>query len=236
MENLSRPIIFTFFSDWKHQKQPGHMSEWFIMKYLFVFFVIAGTSCGSTDNSQPGKAIVDTTIQGKHQEAPVDKDNIPVFRNSSFDSTINRIIILGNPESVERNLGNDFQLNEWDTAHSDVYFSSIDKSSYLKMVHHPGDPKNYFSLFEVGLVNTLRNTTPLYQSKIYEFETESGIKLGLSMAGVKKKIKSGKYKASKEMGFSSLVYSSDEGGLRFEAAYYFKNDKLVKFDFGYLNP
>lgn len=156
------------------------------------------------------------------------------------DTSINRRIYLLNVKSIKKEIGNVMpKLNE-EKDLPDVYFANQDKSQYLRLIFHPGSTNNSFAMFEVGY--TSNKIKIKYLLKYEHFYTERNIKLGISrkyfLRKMKKYVKKGK---SEDYYFLRLEEQNNPflelyGLPVYEAKYYFKNDKLIKFYFGFEYP
>lgn len=150
------------------------------------------------------------------------------------DSTINKIIILKDSYSVIKSLGNiDSLVNESDTASPDIYFYNISKTEYLRMKKWYGDGANVFKIFEVGKSKSLPKSIPILNSDFINFNTESGVKIGMKKSDFLQ-IKSKFTYVEKESKDLTILNYSD--GELYNATYYFKNNLLIKFEFGYSYP
>lgn len=145
-------------------------------------------------------------------------------------------------ESTLRVIGGDPLLN--DDALPNASFLSQDKKQTLTIYFHPGDSKDDFSEFEVRYTSKFRNKNVLTPDV---FRTNSGIELGMSEKDITTKI-GDCYKAKKNTHGNKVVRyeitnnKHDEEFLtrynmpEYYAEYEFKNDKLVKFRFGFEYP
>jgi len=161
--------------------------------------------------------------------------NITNWRDVNFikDSTINGNIILLNPKSIERSLGDlSRNMQEYPNEGTGVTIRNISNNEYLKMLHLPGSVRNDFMFFEVGHLDSLTANQQTIASNIMEFTTESGISLGITIDSLKK-FKGRMYTLNEVQNTRIIEYTVDNGGLFYSATYYFKGGQLVKFGFGY---
>ena len=171
------------------------------------------------------------------------------------DTTVNSRIILENDNSVLKNFGDISHLVRPDTGKimirfPVVYYKNKSGTQFLRMELHPGNCSNQFSKFTIGYIKYIPEKEPLNQSNFINFYTESGIKLGMSLEEVQK-IKGYFYNSADLENTRVLIYKIEEHvcingdyiftskfleryGLPVYTAYYwFKNDKLVKFEYGF---
>jgi hypothetical protein len=154
------------------------------------------------------------------------------------DSTINNKLYLLDGLSIENELGDLMaQLNE-DADLPDTYLLSTDGKQYLRLVFFPGSSNNEFATYEVGYSTIkLKNKRKI---SFKSFQTEKGIRLGLS----KSKFLSIMKNHVKKKGNTYLlrITKSNDPFLKkydmpiYEAKYFFKNNVLVKFYFGFEYP
>jgi hypothetical protein len=156
------------------------------------------------------------------------------------DTSINGKIFLLNVKSVKTEMGDVMaKLNDKKDL-PDVYFSNKTKSQYLRMIFHAGSFKNSFSMFEVGYISPKIKVKNKLKYSI--FYTERNIKLGMT----KTKFLSIMGKNVKKNSFdNSYLLRIDEPNNSFlemyglpiyEAKYFFKNNILIKFYFGFKYP
>jgi len=161
----------------------------------------------------------------------------------TLDTTINGVVLLRNSASIERNFGDLMKKIDLKKDIPDVRIKNQSGTQYLRLAFYPGDNKNVFSLFEVSN-NSLGSQNAL-SSSILNFDTESGIKLGLSKTEVINK-KGNNYQESKKGDLIKLRYEIDEKKDKkfldkynmplYVAEYFFKNDVLETFSFGFEYP
>lgn len=161
------------------------------------------------------------------------------------DTTINRMIVLRNSFSIEKNLGDIVSKLNKDKDLPEVYFKNKSGTECLRLIFFPGDAKNIISLFEVSKVGLINKPSKSWQSNFSSFFTESGIKLGMTMSDVVGK-KGNNFKKTSNGGLIVLRFSIDEkrdpkflntyNMPLYIAEYTFKNNLLVKFIFGFEYP
>lgn len=91
-------------------------------------------------------------------------------------------IILRNPQSADKVIGRDNKLDESDQYH---FYSKMDNET-LTLTQHAGDGKNSISIFSVSLSD--KADKGYKQLNFSTFQTEKGIKLGLSKQEVLAKL------------------------------------------------
>lgn len=163
------------------------------------------------------------------------------------DSVINRMVILENATSVEKSLGDCMPLLDKNADLPSVVFYNVSGTQYLKLIFHPGNPKNQFSYFEVGSTNDKpqKNRKKPSKTSSQNFTTQSGIRLGMSKRDLVS-IKGFKYRQSLINKTQVIDYKIDNikksDFLRrynmpeYTARYFFQKDILIKFSFGFEYP
>ena len=165
--------------------------------------------------------------------------------NGVFDTTINKVLILRNSNSVLNNIGDITSKLDKGKDFPDALFKSTTGTEVLKVVFFPGDPENCISMFEVAERKAYNKVHKLWPTRFKLFETESGVKLGISKEKLLK-IKPGKYKESKIGDQTILLLSTDSvddklfldkyNMVSYTVSYYFRSNRLVKFSFGFEYP
>lgn len=157
------------------------------------------------------------------------------------DISINNIFIK-DYNSSDKIIGNDNQIDIYEQYH----FYSKYKKEILTLNQHPGDGRNDISIFKVEISNKKEKNYKVLN--IETFESEKGIKLGVSKEFVKNKLG----KCCKEILNSNnqidLLYrieQPNDSGTKllkkynmpvYFASYKFLNDKLIEFEFGFEYP
>jgi hypothetical protein len=165
------------------------------------------------------------------------------------DTTINKKLFLENYLSSEKFYTkiDIVDLVEKIRSSPVVVFSNTSKDEYLLTYQYEGNSKNSFSSFEIGYMKNLEsvNAKKIYQSNESSFKTESGLKLGLSLAEIVK-IK-GKGFKRKDTGDETILsyriedYNRSIFLKRYNMPGYFielvlKKDKVIKILFGFEYP
>ncbi len=150
-------------------------------------------------------------------------------------------IKIRDPNSTIFVLGPQIKLGG-DSTHN---FYSKKKDQVLRLTIHPGDYFNQVSIFQIRYTGKNKQTYP--KSNLENFKTEKGICLGVSKEYVLSKL--GKcYKKSQQGNSEMISYrleSPKDSKTKllerhnmpiYFAVYYFKNNKLAAFDFGFEYP
>ncbi len=217
-------------------------------KLISILLLCLFCSCGNchipSKDTEPDSTSASETVKKQWAYMPYDTVFVP-------DTTINNILFLNNETSIIRNIGNTESLMISDEDYFPyVYFVSKDETQYIKMTIFAGSSLNSFDVFEIGYVRDIQYKIP-NKSNFENFYTESGIHLGMHKEEVRK-IKGSRFVETKSDGFSIMRYQISEGekfdgenyksrflernGVGYSASYYFKNNKLVKFSYGFEYP
>ncbi len=163
------------------------------------------------------------------------------------DTVINKVIILENAASIEKNLGDCMLLLDENADLPFVVFHNASGTQYLKLIFHPGNSKNRFSYFEVGSTNDKpqKSRKKLNKTRFQSFTTQSGIRLGMSKQEIVN-LKGSDYQKSLTNKIQVIDYKIDNikksGFLRrynmpeYTTRYFFQKDILIKFSFGFEYP
>ena len=163
----------------------------------------------------------------------------------SPDTTINGQLFLCNPSSIKTHFGNIMPLLDKNTDLPDVYILNNTEQQYLRMIFHPGNVINSISEFEIGLVSDLSLKVKKNSSSFESFDTEQQITLGMTKEELLK-IKGINYSERIKNDVLSITYVIDNYNKSpflkkynmpiYVAEYWFKDDKLIKYHFGFLYP
>lgn len=136
------------------------------------------------------------------------------------DTSINELLFLRNAESVKSIFpseqiplmikGYEFPIG---------YAINQESNQYLGLIQYHGDVSNQFSVFEIGYLNDIDEPERAINTTI-EFQTESGLQLGMSKESLLK---------IKGAGFTVQASSSDETVLRYEIIDYINSDFLQRY-------
>lgn len=157
------------------------------------------------------------------------------------DTTVNKELKLLHSKSIELAIGDQTGKLIEDEEASRIQFRNTGNNQYLTLYHLSGSNVNSFNKFEIGV---LKEKSNLYQPIKFDFfETESGIRIGIGLKELIR-IKGKDYTKAIKNGFVVINYGIKNGKNIFlknynmpvyNAEYYFKNDKLEKFSFGFPN-
>jgi len=151
-------------------------------------------------------------------------------------------IKIGNVESTLKILGKQTKL-EGDSTH---IFYSNDKKQKLGLTVHPGSYYSQVSIFHISYADKLDKNFRQINSK--EFETEKGIKLGISKREIIKKLGNcylAKDSTNNSIELNYRIENPNDSKTKlltnnnmpiYYATYRLKNDKLEKIEFGFEYP
>lgn len=198
------------------------------------------------------KANVDTVVVSKPDSTNIEGRKIKVeeeLKKVSPDSTINKLLLLENSESLKRFYSKDKTISTIEKLRESpiAIFSNSDKSQYLLAYHYEGNPKDQFSCFEIGY---FENDKKLIQNPSYSidnkvFETESKLSLGITLEKLIE-IKGDGYVSKKDKDQLIVTYRIDNYDKtlflkRYNMPGYFmeftlKNNTVTKILFGFDYP
>lgn len=165
------------------------------------------------------------------------------------DKTINKKLFLENYQSLSNFYSNEnpLELVEMLRESPIIIFGNKSNTGYLLAYHYEGNTENAFSCFEIGFFEDDKNVSlqTLYQTRENNFKTESGLRLGLSLADVIR-IKGKEYEQQKSGDYMVLSYKIEdfENSLflkEYNMSGYFieimlKDDIVRKITFGFFYP
>ena len=161
------------------------------------------------------------------------------------DTSINSVLFLNNSSSIQKVFGDVMPLLNKEADLPDLYMFSNSKQEYLRLVFLPGSSKNSISQFEVGYLKKMPKGVKATDSRLAIIVTESNITLGISKLQVIK-LKGNDYKEEKNgeetvveynvNDFESSVFLKRYNMPSYFAKYWFFEDKLIKFRFGFEYP
>ena len=151
--------------------------------------------------------------------------------------------VLHSPDSIQKKIGDSAwsQVKASKMLGGTASFLSKNRKQKLTMVFHPGNVKNSFSEFRVEYANEHMTDQVLETA---EFKTPKGIQLGISRKKLIKQLGSPLKKESKSER-SIFIYTLSDTKHPFlkkhnmpsyYGKYTFKDEKLIKFSFGFENP
>lgn len=160
-----------------------------------------------------------------------------------FDTTVNAKLKLLDPASIREIIGDQRKNIIEDQQASRVQLTNKTNSEYLILYHLDGANGNSFNEFEVGRL--MGNHNAFKTTMITSFYTESGVHLGMSVDSLMA-LKGKTFKRTDAKENTTLSYRvTDTHALHsilkrynmpfYEAHYFFKENKLIKFVFGFPN-
>jgi hypothetical protein len=204
---------------------------------LFLLCILGSVSCGS---KQSKETINERSTVIRKQNTSLDNSIRQTVRFEP-DSTINNVLTLNNSESSIQfypDVSSEKLIER--LRESPVLGFNSKNKEYLLLFQYEGGVKNEFSCFEIGYVSDLdKNSTISTDYK--NFETESGLKLGLSREELIK-IKGESYTEEGD----KIIYQVDDYQnssflKRYNMPAYFlectlKDDKIIKIKYGFDYP
>lgn len=129
------------------------------------------------------------------------------------DTTINKKLFLENYKSLSNFYSNENPLKLVERMRqSPVFiFGNESNKEYLLAFQYEGNTENAFSCFEIGYFEDDKSISleAFYQTKENNFQTESGLRLGLSLADVIR-IKGQEYEQQKSEDYTVLSYKIED--------------------------
>lgn len=161
------------------------------------------------------------------------------------DTTIGNVLKLRNSASVVGFFDGNIKYQEsFDIEEPFVCFLNSDTSEYMIVYHFYGDLQNQFSLFEVAEIEREHKTYTCNYTKYDRFSTESGIALGMGteqLILIKGKPHS-KLETDKVSVYKYRISKKDTTFLKrykmpiYFAEYYFYENSLIRYQFGFEYP
>ena len=151
-------------------------------------------------------------------------------------------IILRNSESATKIIGSENIIDELDQYR---FYSKLE-SETLTLTQHPGDSKNQISIIKVEKSN--KASYGFKELNIDTFQTEKGIKLGLTKEQIIEKLGDCYAPIDSTKGYIELYYVIEQpkdskskilennNMPKYFASYKLWNDRLEKFEFGFEYP
>lgn len=202
---------------------------------LFLLCILGSISCGNKQS----KGTIESAVVQKH-DVSVDST---VKQGVKFkpDSTINDILILNNKESSTKFYPKISSEKLIDSIRESpvLGFNNEIEKEYLLLYQHEGGVRNEFSCFEIGYINELEINITTTDYKY--FETESGLKLGLSLDELIKIKGNTYYKEGNKIIYRIDDYPNSNFLKRYNMPTYFlectlQNGKVNKIKFGFDYP
>ena len=232
-------------------------------RLILIFITIGLSSCCGQDkdrnsscNDTGSTDRVDSTIitsRLKTIDLKLQQVEYSIYNTFVPDTSVNNILFLTNSNSTIDMFGDIMSLlQRQDDDFPNVCFVNSDGKEYLRLTLHPGSSFNQISFIEIGFSDHLNNTVPKNKSTYKHFFTESGILLGMSEEKVKSIKGYDVYFRTSFDNFKVLTYIIEEPFVEqrifiskfleiyntpnYNASYWFKNNKLVKFSYGFAYP
>lgn len=217
------------------------MNKVFILSGL----IILGTLFGSCKNALKNKSNKQIEVLVRQDSSSVPKDN---ESRVNPDTTINKRLILDDANSTE-DFYPDYKNLFWIEGIREQLvsiFSNKSKSQYLLAYFYEGSSKNAFDCFEIGYWTEEKklDKQKYFKTKEAGFETESGIKLGMSLADlIQKKGSDYKIETQKDTIITYRIDNQKESDFlqRYRMPGYFmsftvKDSKICHIMFGFDYP
>lgn len=217
-----------------------------LKRLLFLLAAFYLTACSNQTNNADNKndrlELVPEPDKDLREEYEKKKDYTIIACSFSDPDTSVAGIKIRNVESVLKVLGGQTKL-EGDSTH--IFFSS-DKKQTLGLKVQPGDYFSEVSVFTISYADNSKHK--LRQITVKEFETEKGIKLGLTKKQIIEQL--GSCYIAKDSTRKSIVLSYSlelpkdsktkllltNNMAIYYASYTLKDDKLDKIEFGFESP
>jgi len=199
---------------------------------VFLASLVLAVACGQ---SKPNE---NATVENEKEKA---EDMEVIF---SPDSSISSKIYLHYPSSTTENLGDIMSMVDANKDLPDAFFKSQSGEEYLQVIVFPGNEANSISQFVVGYPSNLPKSEKLKPLEMTSLQTESGVKLGMrkkdliSIKGssYKEEMVDGQQRLSYEISKSTSSFLNRYNMPVYIAEYWFKEDKLYKYKFGFEYP
>jgi len=159
----------------------------------------------------------------------------------TVDTTVNNILKLLDPASIRQSIGDQRKNLIEDEKATRIQLANKSNSEYIILYHLDGSNGNSFNEFEIG---TLKAKNKAFKtSQFATFSTESGVHLGMTPDSLVA-LKGNKYKRAVGKGTVILSYRlTDKHAVSgiltrynmpiYEAEYVFRNNRLIKFTYGF---
>lgn len=154
-------------------------------------------------------------------------------------------ILLANPESTQKILRDYPNPKESSNDFPVLHVCNMDNTEILTLVSHPGDIRGSFNEFRVKNISKLSIDCIKPLNPISNFVTGKGIHLGISQQELIS-ILGPNFTKNKEGNIVTINYKIDDFNRSsflkkynlpvYFGNYYFINDKLVRFEFGFEYP
>ncbi|MFZ4414741.1 MAG: hypothetical protein ACOYOV_16775 [Bacteroidales bacterium] len=224
-----------------------------LKNYTLVLFISFLVSCGQNRQSNQS-ALVDSAKQyidsiKTAKPANLKPANETLKINSTHSCQLSSPdtsvfgIKLNDSQSKINQVGDQFELRNDNEDLPYEKFCSLDKQQILTLFFHPGGSKNEFSEFQLTYYSK-KDAAAVVKTAV--FKTEKGIELGLSMQKLIavlgycfKTVKTNKNTEIIKYQIDDFKHSEFLKRYNmplYYAEYEFKNDKLIRFRFGFEYP
>ena len=209
----------------------------FILAILFYLGACSGKEHKSTDGPPYGSLTQTDSTSLPSLDKGLNDTFVP-------DSSVCNIA-LESYYSIERELGNVMDVESIKGGFETYYVSNPDTSEFMKLIFCPGDTKNAFCKFVVSKITQPPIERRLNFTTCNVLSTESNVRLGITISELEK-IKGLEHIKTSKNGldiYSYAIVNNDKSDfLRkynmpiYIADYYFENNRLVEFEFGFDYP
>jgi len=159
----------------------------------------------------------------------------------TMDTTVNNTLKLLDPASIRQSIGDQRKNLIEDERATRIQLTNKTHTEYVILYHLDGSNGNSFNEFELGTLKV--KTRGFKTTEFASFSTESGVHVGMSLDSLVA-IKGKKFKRTAAKGNVSLNYRLTDkhmaGNLLtrynmpvYKAEYVFRDNKLIKFTFGF---
>ncbi|MEI6695673.1 MAG: hypothetical protein WCO13_06370 [Bacteroidota bacterium] len=222
-------------------------------KFIFLLFIVNLVSCEQNrqvnhsvlvattkQNIESIKTVKPATLKSATETLKINS-TYPCQLSSPDTSVFG--IKLNDSQSKIKQIGDQFELRNDNEDLPYEKFCSLDKQQTLTLFFHPGGSKNEFSEFQVSYYSK-KDAAAVVKTAV--FKTEKGIELGLSiqkliavLGNCFKTVKTNKN--TEIIKYQIDDYKHSDFLKRYNmpvyyAEYEFKNDKLIRFRFGFEYP
>lgn len=178
----------------------------------------------------------------------VRKDIDSIKEEVKVDSTINKILLIRDDESIKKFYSDYENLCYIDIiGHPYISFINNNATQYLLAYTYEGDIAYSFSSFEIGYIREKEEkqlNSKTVRTKYKDFETESGIRLGMTLSDLVY-VKGSDYTIKYNNSDSIIIFNIDENNSGFVRRYSMatyvmeytiKKNKIQKIYFGFEYP
>ncbi len=210
------------------------------MKYLTLLVALFTLTC--CQNSEQQRELIpepDKAEHLKYEEMQKLKDSVCVFDNP--DTSVSGIKIRDAKSSIAV-----IGKKSWPGVKGEYHFYSAKDEETLTLIQFPGDGENQISFFKIEYSD--KADYGYTQLPINNFETEKGIRLGMNKKQIIEKLGTCYAALDSIKGYIELHYvlelpNDSKNGLlnthnipAYYASYKLWNDRLERFEFGFVYP